>query len=71
MKSLNCMYFFFIFFHINYCCIENGILPGLYSLIIGILDFQILFIKRICKKKETIRKCAVFFNYVCEIKVKV
>lgn len=42
-----------------------------YRLILGILDFKILFIKRVCKKKETIRKSAVFFNYVCENKVKV
>lgn len=40
-------------------------------MILGVLDFQILFIKRVCKKKETIRKIAVFFNYVCENKVKV
>lgn len=30
-----------------------------------------MFIKCICKKKEMIRKIVVFFNYVCENKVKV
>lgn len=37
-------------------------------MILGILDFQILFIKRICKNKKTIRKSAVFLTTFVKIK---